>query len=162
MASVFRQMLVMVKNVEALSTSKTGQHPKVPGSIHYSSEKVQPFLSNKLSKSMSFQPMLFPMQAFTKHIKPRYIRNWKVSCRKFPVLQGDLGVCIYVCAVSLETSRPAAAFKLLMRTIYDFHSLIPKLSLQLCHCITTLCCAAKGLSFKLRFLLAMLAVAHPP
>ena len=187
MASVFRQMLVMVKTVEARSTSKTNQRDshavpempacilKFPGIIHYSSEKTQPFLSNVQT--------IFPNQWVSNQCYFTCKRLQSISSQgasetgKSPVTNFAgifseilvsvskylcVRVCVTTCGHQGLPQPSSCSCKLRLpqpHSEIESKQLWPAASLA----AMPLCCAEeKGLSLKLRFLLATLAGAHPP
>ena len=169
MASVFRQMLVMVKTVEARSTSKTGQRdyhavPEMPAyilkfQVSFTTQVKRCNLNNRpnqwVSNQCDFQCKR--LQSISSQGTSETGKSPVTNSGYYREILVSVSICVCAC---VTCDIKACCSLQVVHANYDFHSLIRKWSLQLCHCITTRCCTA--LSFILRFLLAMLAVAHPP
>ena len=159
MASVFRQMLVMVKTVEARSTSKTGQRDSQKFQVSFTTQVKRRNLSFQMFKQ-SFQINEFRTNAISNAIVCKAYQakvHPKPESRLSPIFAGifrEILVSVSVSSVCVSvspqvTSRPAAAFKLFMQTTTSTASFENWESKQLCQLhpyAMPLCCAKKRVS----------------
>lgn len=147
MASVFRQMLVMVKTVEARSTSKTNQRdshavPEMPACIlkfqvSFTTQVKRRNLSFQMFKQ-SFQINEFRTnaishasvyKAYQAKVHPKPESRLSPILPVFLVRSWCLYLSIYVCvSVSPLVDIKACRSLQVVHANYDFHSLIRKLS----------------------------------